>query len=68
MYIYIYIYYIYMYIYIYNVPSRLLLILRWLHGNSCSWARDIRLHIAGTNEPKSTQKVKQKSITLILYM
>ena len=67
-YIYIYIYIIYISIYIYNVPFRLLLILRWLYGNSCSWARDTRLHIAGTNEPKSTQKVKQKSITLILYM
>ena len=24
------------------------------------WARDIRLHIAGTNEPKSAQQVRQK--------
>ena len=32
------------------------------------WARDIRLHIAGINEPKSAQKVKQKSIMVILYM
>ena len=57
-YIYVYILYIYICIYIYKVPSRLLLILQWPRGNSCSWARDIRLHIAGTNEPKSTQQVK----------
>ena len=33
-----------------NVPSRL-----WpqsLYGNSCTWAHDVRLHIAGTIEPK----------------
>ena len=23
----------------------------WLCGNSCTWAHDVRLHIAGTNEP-----------------
>ena len=26
---------------------------QWLSGNSCTWAHDVRLHIAGTNEPKS---------------
>ena len=71
--VYTYIYYIYVYIYIYiyiciyiysvkktdNVPSRLLPIRKWLHGNSCSWAHDVRLHIAGTNEPKSAQQFKQ---------
>ena len=24
---------------------------KWPHGNSCTWAYDIRLHIAGSNEP-----------------
>ena len=54
MYIYIYTYiylyiYIYIYIYIYkvkktdNVPSRLLPIHQWPHGNSCTWAHDVRL-------------------------
>ena len=28
-------------------------------GNSFTWAHDVRLHIAGTNEPKSAQKAKQ---------
>ena len=32
------------------VPSRLLP--QWLCGNSCTWAHDVRLHTAGTNEPK----------------
>ena len=27
------------------------------NGNSCTWAHDVRLHIAGTSEPKSTQQV-----------
>ena len=26
---------------------------QWLCGNSCTWAYDVRLHIASTNEPKS---------------
>ena len=26
---------------------------------SCTWAHDIRFHIAGTNEPKSAQQAKQ---------
>ena len=32
---------------------------QWLCGNSCIWAHDVRLHIAGTNEPKSVQQAKQ---------
>ena len=40
-----------------NVPSRLST--QWLCGNSCTWAHDVRLHIAGTNEPKSAQQAKQ---------
>ena len=40
-----------------NVPSRLSP--QWLCGNSCTWAHDVRLHIAGTNEPKSAQQAKQ---------
>ena len=47
-----------MYIYICNhennVPSRLSP--QWLCGNSCTWAHDVRFHIAGTNEPKSAQQ------------
>ena len=35
---------IYIYIYIYN---------------SCTWAYDLRLHIAGTNESKSALKAKE---------
>ena len=38
------------------------------NGRMVTWTRDIRPHIAGTNEPKSAQQVKQKSITLILHM
>ena len=30
-----------------------------LCGNSCTWEHDIRLHIAGTNEPKNAQQAKQ---------
>ena len=40
-----------------NVPSRLSP--QWLCGNSCTWAHDVRFHIAGTNEPKSAQQAKQ---------
>ena len=29
--------------------------------NSCTWTQDIWLHIAGTNEPKSVQQVKQEA-------
>ena len=28
-------------------------------GNSCTWAHDVWLHIAGTNEPKSAQQAEQ---------
>ena len=31
---------------------------QWLCVNSCTWAHDVRLHIAGTNEPKSAQQAK----------
>ena len=44
-------------IYMPNVPSWLSP--QWLYGNSCPWAHDVRLHIAGTNEPKSAQQAKQ---------
>ena len=55
----------YLCIYIYvvqktdNAPSRLLSLRQWPHGNSYTWAHDVRLHIAGINEPKSAQQVKQ---------
>ena len=42
-----------------NVPSQLLPIRQWPHGNSCTWTHDAQLHIAGTNEPKTAQQVKQ---------
>ena len=29
------------------------------HRSSCTWARDARLHNAGTNKSKSAQQVKQ---------
>ena len=32
-----------------NVPSRLSP--QWLCGNSCTWAHDVRLHIAGSLVP-----------------
>ena len=32
---------------------------QWLYGNSCTWAHDVRLHIAGTSEPKSALQIKQ---------
>ena len=41
-----------------NVPPRLLPISQWPHDNSCTWADDVQLHIAGTNEPKGTQQAK----------
>ena len=53
---------IYIYIYVVKkkdkVSSRLSLIRQWPHCNSCTWALDVRLQIAGTNEPKSAQQVK----------
>ena len=27
--------------------------------HSCTWAHDVRFHIAGTDEPKSAQQAKQ---------
>ena len=42
-----------------NVSSRLSP--QWLCGNSCTWVHTVRLHIAGTNEPKSDQQAKQGS-------
>ena len=44
-----------------NVPSRLLPIRQWPHVNSSTWAHDVRLHIASTNEPKSAQHAKQRA-------
>ena len=39
-----------------NVPSQLL---QQGHcGNSCNWAHDVWLRIAGTNEPKRAQQAK----------
>ena len=35
---------------------------QWLCGNSCTWVYDVRLHIAGTNEPKSAQETKQELV------
>ena len=40
-----------------NVASRLSP--QWFCGNLCTWAHDLRLRIAGTNEPKSAQQAKQ---------
>ena len=34
---------------------------QWLCGNSCTWAHDVQLHIAGTNEQKSAQQTKQRA-------
>ena len=38
-----------------NVPSWLFTAYQWPHGNSCTSAHDVRLHIAGTNKPESGQ-------------
>ena len=37
---------------------------QWLCGNSCTWAYDVRLHVAGTNETKSAQQAKQGDVLL----
>ena len=53
---------IYIHIYTYNdenVPFRLSP--QWLCVNSCTWARDARLHIAGTNDRKSAQQAKERA-------
>ena len=54
-----------------NMPSRLSP--QWLYGNSCTWAHDVRLRIAGTNGPKSVQQAKQDThryiyICIYIYM
>ena len=58
--------YIYIYIYICyhenNVPSRLSP--QWVCGNSCTWAHDVRLHIAGNNEPKSALQAIYRMLSL----
>ena len=41
-----------------NMPSWLSP--QWLCGNSYTWAHDVGLHIASTNESKSTQQAKQR--------
>ena len=38
--------------------------IQWLCGNSCTSAHDVRLHIDGTNEPKSAQQAKQGACLL----
>ena len=40
-----------------NVSSQLSS--QWFCGNSSTWANGVRLHIAGTNEPKNAQQAKQ---------
>ena len=47
-----------------NVTSRLSP--EWLCGNTCTWAHDEWLHIAGTNKPiKSAQQVLRLSLSLL---
>ena len=41
---------------------------QWLCGNSCTWAHDVRLHIAGTNEPKSAQQAKEYICIYNIYI
>ena len=41
-----------------------LLALQGLCGNSCTWAHDVQLHIAGTNETKSAQKAEQAKLMI----
>ena len=53
------IYNIYIYICIYIKQCAQRLSPQWLCGNSCTWAYDVWLHMAGTNEPKSAQKAMQ---------
>ena len=40
------------------VLSRLFPVPQWPYVNSCTWAHDLLLHIASTNEPKNAQQVK----------
>ena len=61
-YSYIYTMYIIYYIYIYiHMSSHLSP--HWLCCNSCTSAHDVRLHIAGVNEPKRAQQDKQHNIS-----
>ena len=48
------------------MPTRLSA--QWLCGNSCTWAHNVRLHIADANELKSAQQVKQGAYVSILYI
>ena len=48
----------YIYIYIYYILNILYISPQWLCGNSCNWAHNVQLHIAGTNEPNSAQQAK----------
>ena len=48
------------------MPTRLSA--QWLCGNSCTWAHNLRLHIADAIEPKSAQQVKQGAYISILYI
>ena len=52
---------LYMHIYICNRENNMpyQLSRKWLCSNSCTLEHDVRLHIAGTNEPKSAQQAKQ---------
>ena len=40
---------------------------QWLCSNSCTWANDVRLHIADTNEPIIAQQTKQLCSLLNQY-
>ena len=44
---------IYIYIYISQLSPQ------WFYGNSRTWAHDVRLQIAGTNELESAQQAKR---------
>ena len=67
MYIYIYIYIYTIYVYnihihintnVYNVFYWLLPIRQMPYGNSCNLTRNVRLHVARTNEPKNVEQVQ----------
>ena len=42
------------------MPSRLSP--QWVCDNSCTWGHDVKLDVAGTIEPKSTQQAGQGAI------
>ena len=46
-----------------NMPSRLLPIRQWPHGNSCTWAHDVRIHIDGTNQGILNKSSKEHNKT-----